>query len=347
MLSVSALKGGVGKTTITLGLASSAMSRGLRTLIVDLDPQGNASTGLGQGAEVSVSAAEVLKKPKRKNVLDATFASTWAKGQTGRLDIMVSSGRLSQQNIPNPSFKKLWNLDEALSRVEGDYDLVIIDTPPNINALTRMAWVASDRIMLITEPSINSLIAVSNAVKATSEIRKQVNRQVRLFGIVINRLRASLAEHQFRVNELQALYPDDVCRVTFEEKSPLSQAQGAGRSIHSWPGQAAAKLAGNFDQLLEEVIRSFAEEDMRRLSQPKNERERNRHSHRTRDTADLAELLPATIVDPNVIAEPERVEMVNIEPVSEDFKDKWNEALRQTLTEKQRKALLENQEDED
>ena len=64
MLSVSALKGGVGKTTITLGLASSAMSRGLRTLIVDLDPQGNASIGLGQSPDSSVSSAEVLKKPK-------------------------------------------------------------------------------------------------------------------------------------------------------------------------------------------------------------------------------------------------------------------------------------------
>ena len=193
----------------------------------------------------------------------------------------------------------------------------------------------------------NSLIGVNNAVKALAEIRKQVSRQVRLFGIVVNRLRPSLAEHQFRVNELQSLYPEDICRITFEEKSPLSQAQGAGRSIHSWPGQAAAKLAGNFDQLLEEVIRSFAEEDMRRLSQPKNERERNRHSHRTRDTADLAELLPQAIVDPSQVAEPERVEMVNIEPVSEDIRDKWNEALRQTLTEKQRKALLEGQDEED
>lgn len=345
VLSISALKGGVGKTTITLGLASAAMKRGLKTLVIDLDPQANASHGLGLINDYKFSAAEVIKKPKFAVIEKAILASLWAKGQIGRLDVMVGQSRLYQQNIPNPSFKKLWNLEQALSKVEKDYDLVIIDTPPNMNSLTRLAWVASDRVMLVTEPSINSLVAVENGLKALTEIRKQVNRQVSLFGIVINRLRPTLAEHQYRVNELEELYGDRVSEIHFEEKSPLAQAQGAGRSIHSWPGQAAAKLAAGFDQLLEEVVQSFAYEDLRRLEQPKSSRDRNRYAHRSKPEPSSAKPHGRRSAEKSETAKPERIEMIDSTPVSDEYKEKFTEALRQTMTEKQRKAFEENSED--
>ena len=345
VLSISALKGGVGKTTLTLGLASAAMQKGLRTLVVDLDPQGNSSHGLGVVGEFNPSAAEVIAKPKHSVILKATLASTWAKGQTGRLDVMVSQPRLLKVNITNPSFKKLWNLEEALSKVEGDYDLVLVDTPPNINALTRMAWVASDRVLIVTEPTIYSVLGVDTALKAFNELRKQVNRQVALFGIVVNRLRPSLAEHQYRINELAEQYPDMLSTTVFEEKSSLSQSQGAGRSIHSWPGQAAAKLAASFDQLLDEVIKSFSADDMRRIEQAKSSRDRNRYAHRTREVPKGEKSKGRRSATSPVEAKPERIEMVETPPVSPEYEDAFNEVLKQTLTRKQLRELKGEQED--
>ena len=347
VLSVSALKGGVGKTTITLGLASAAMAKGLRTLVIDLDPQCNASNCLGAVGEFEHSAAEVVRKPRHNSVLKAIVASSWAKGQTGRLDIMAANPRLNLRNSPNPSFKSLWNLEQAIAKVEADYDLVIIDTPPSMNALTRMAWVASDRVLLVTEPSINALLGIENAMKAFTELRRTVNRQVGLFGIVINRLRSSVAEHQYRVNELEETYGEFLLSPAFEEKSAIQQSQGAGRSIHSWPGQSAAKIAIQFDSLLDQAQESFASEDMRRLEANRKSAARNRHAKRTREvgTGSPIKARRAAAIDDSSTAP--RIEMVNADPVSPEYQDKWNEVLRQTMTRKQLKAFTEQQEEKE
>jgi chromosome partitioning protein len=346
VLSVSALKGGVGKTTITLGLASAAMSKGLRTLVIDLDPQCNASNGLGAVGEFEHSAAEVLKKPRHNSVLKAIVASSWAKGQTGRLDVMAANPRLNLQNNTKPTFKSLWNLEQAISKIEADYDLVIIDTPPSMSALTRMAWVASDRVLLVTEPSFNSLLGIENAMKAFTELRKSVNRQVSMFGIVINRLRPSVAEHQYRVNELEETYGEYLLSPAFEEKSAVQQSQGAGRSIHSWPGQSAAKIAIQFDSLLEQAQESFASEDMRRLESNRKATSRNRHAKRTREIGSATPVIAKRVAEPEEVSAP-RIEMVNAEPVSAEYQDKWNEVLRQTMTRKQLKAFTEQNREED
>jgi chromosome partitioning protein len=345
VLSVSALKGGVGKTTITLGLASAAMAKGLRTLVIDLDPQCNASNCLGAVGEFEHSAAEVIKKPRHNSVLKAIVASSWAKGQTGRLDIMAANPRLNLRNTTKPSFKSLWNLEQALAKIEADYDLVLIDTPPSMNALTRMAWVASDRVLIVTEPSINALLGVENAIKAFTELRKSVNRQVSLFGVVINRLRSSVAEHQYRVNELEETYGDFLLSPAFEEKSAVQQSQGAGRSIHSWPGQSAAKIAIQFDSLLEQAQESFASEDMRRLETNRKATARNRHAKRTREVGVALPLKARRSAEQEPSAP--RIEMVDAQPVSPEYQDQWNEVLRQTMTRKQLKAFAEQQKEQE
>jgi cellulose biosynthesis protein BcsQ len=322
------------------------MSKGLRTLVIDLDPQCNASNGLGAVGEFEHSAAEVLKKPRHNSVLKAIVASSWAKGQTGRLDVMAANPRLNLQNITKPSFRSLWNLEQAISKIEADYDLVIIDTPPSISALTRMAWVASDRVLLVTEPSINSLLGIENAMKAFGELRKSVNRQVSMFGIVINRLRPSVAEHQYRVNELEETYGPFLLSPAFEEKSAVQQSQGAGRSIHSWPGQSAAKIAIQFDSLLEQAQESFASEDMRRLESTRKASTRNRHAKRTREIGSAPPVTARRSTETEETAAP-RIEMVIAEPVSAEYQDKWNEVLRQTMTRKQLKAFAEQNKEED
>jgi cellulose biosynthesis protein BcsQ len=322
------------------------MSKGLRTLVIDLDPQCNASNGLGAVGEFEHSAAEVLKKPRHNSVLKAIVASSWAKGQTGRLDVMAANPRLNLQNNTKPTFKSLWNLEQAISKIEADYDLVIIDTPPSMSALTRMAWVASDRVLLVTEPSFNSLLGIENAMKAFTELRKSVNRQVSMFGIVINRLRPSVAEHQYRVNELEETYGEYLLSPAFEEKSAVQQSQGAGRSIHSWPGQSAAKIAIQFDSLLEQAQESFASEDMRRLESNRKATSRNRHAKRTREIGSATPVIARRDKEPEEVSAP-RIEMVNAEPVSAEYQDKWNEVLRQTMTRKQLKAFAEQNREED
>src|SRR3954467_839799 len=91
VLSVSSLKGGVGKTTVTLGLTSAAFAKGLRTLVVDLDPQSDVSTGLDINLPGHLNVADVLENPKEKIVRQAIAPSGWTKGSQGKIDVMVGS----------------------------------------------------------------------------------------------------------------------------------------------------------------------------------------------------------------------------------------------------------------
>jgi cellulose biosynthesis protein BcsQ len=258
VLSVSSLKGGVGKTTVALGVASAAYARGLRTLVVDLDPQCDATTGLGAIGEFNTTCADVLRKPRHNIVHNAIVASSWAKIQPAKIDIMVGSPSVQLFDEPSPSVRDMWRLEIALSRVEDEYDLVIIDTPPSINALTKTAWVASDRIIVVTEPSLFSVVAADRSIRAINDLRKEVTRRLKIFGVVINRYKPLSREHQFRVKELNEKYPGRLLPQKFEEKSTIQQAQGAARPIHSWPGETAKQIATYFDQILDALLLDLA-----------------------------------------------------------------------------------------
>ena len=143
VLSVSSLKGGVGKTTVTLGLASAAFAHGLRTLVVDLDPQSDVSTGMDIDVGGHLNIADVLASPKEKIVRSAIAPSGWTKGRPGKVDVLIGSPSAINFDGPHPSIRDIWKLEEALANVEADYDLVLVDCAPSLNALTRCAKTGS------------------------------------------------------------------------------------------------------------------------------------------------------------------------------------------------------------
>ena len=248
VLSVSSLKGGVGKTTVALGLASAALNRGLNTLVIDLDPQCDATSGLAAPSDQGFSVAEVLQTGKVTTLKRAIVPSAWFRDS--KMDVLVGSPRSLLLDNPAPSVNDVWKLEEVLVRIEEDYDLVIIDTPPSINALTRTAWVASDRVILVTEPALYSVIAADRARKAIQEISAKLSPRLQLLGVVVNRFRPQSHEHDYRIKELKELFGDQILMPYFEERAAVQQATGAARPIHSWPAEGAAEIARGFDWLL-------------------------------------------------------------------------------------------------
>lgn len=256
VLSVSSLKGGVGKTTVTLGLASAAFSRGLRTLVVDLDPQADVSTGMDVNPDGYANISDVLENPKESTVRSAIAASGWTKHHEGAIDLLIGSPSAINFDGPHPSVREIWKLEEALATVEGDYDLVLIDCAPSLNALTRTAWAASDRVLVVTEPGLFAVSAADRAFRAIEEIRRGVSPRLQPLGILINRTRPQSMEHQFRIRELKEIFGPLVLSPQLPERTSIQQAQGAAKPVHMWPGEAAQEMAGYFDQVLDRVVRS-------------------------------------------------------------------------------------------
>ncbi|MFK4729159.1 ParA family protein [Agromyces mediolanus] len=257
VLSVSSLKGGVGKTTVTLGLASAAFARGVKTLVVDLDPQSDVSTGMDIQVAGHLNVADVLASPKEKIVRSAIAPSGWARqNPQSTIDVMIGSPSAINFDGPHPSIRDIWKLEEALANVEADYDLVLIDCAPSLNALTRTAWAASDRVAVVTEPGLFSVAAADRALRAIEEIRRGLSPRLQPLGIIVNRARVQSLEHQFRIKELRDMFGPLVLSPQLPERTSLQQAQGAAKPLHMWPGESAEEMSANFDQLLDRVLRA-------------------------------------------------------------------------------------------
>jgi chromosome partitioning protein len=253
VVSVSSLKGGVGKTTVTLGLASAAFAKGLRTLVIDVDPQSDASTGLDVSVANHLNLSHVLQNPRPQQVRQAIVPSGWAKNHAGTVDLLLGSPMSMQFDTPLLTRREIWRIEEALASVEADYDVVLIDTPPSLNGLTRMAWTASDAVIVVTEPSLFSVAAAQRAFRAVDELRRVVSPRLQPLGVVVNRVRPQSVEHQFRIDEMRQMFGDRVLEPAMRERVVLQQAQGSATPIHLWPGESAEDAARAFSALLDQV----------------------------------------------------------------------------------------------
>ena len=255
VVSVCSLKGGVGKTSIVLGLASAALSRGVPTLVVDLDPQADATTALAVDEPGANVVADVLANPRRKTVLNAIVPAGWTDGQAGQLDVIQGSSGSAAYDTPRATDRALGRLGQALERVEG-YQLVLVDCPPSFGGLSRSGMVASHRAIVVTEPALFSVTAADRALRAIDDLRRSNAPALQPLGVVVNRYRDRSPEHRYRVSELGEMFGPLVLSPAIPERSALQQAQGASLPVHRWPGPAAEELSEAFDAHLARVMRA-------------------------------------------------------------------------------------------
>ncbi len=254
VVSISSLKGGVGKTSVTLGLASAALAAGIPTLVGDLHPHADATTGLGVHAHEETDIGRLLKSARRADLAANVVPSGWMPvhndgGPPPVLDVAMGSAYTGIYDRPDLGKRDLRRLSTLLGKVD-QYQLVLIDCPPSLNGLTRMAWTASNRVLLVAEPGLFSVAGTERTLRAIEVFSHEFAPNLAPAGIVANRVRSGSNEHNYRLSEMRAMFGELLLSPTVGEQANWQQIQGAAHAIHNWPGESAKHAAGLFDELL-------------------------------------------------------------------------------------------------
>ena len=206
-------KGGVGKSSITVNLAAISAHQGLKTLVIDLDPQANSSQYL-LGEDATYSADKPALEPNIENYFEEVLGTQQSKGLLGNaigsilknrskgldsyvhqspfknLDVIPASPSLGALAYALESKHKIYKLRDALQQLSGKYERVFIDTPPAFNFFTLSALIASDRVLIPFDCDVFSKRALQTLIENVIETQDDHNDGLEIEGIVVNQFQA-------------------------------------------------------------------------------------------------------------------------------------------------------------
>ena len=198
-------KGGVGKTTIVCNLAAIAAARGLRTLVIDLDTQGNSTQYLlGEHAKTADrSIADFFESTLGFSIQIPPFVTCATNTPFENLDVVAASPRLDDLQVKLESKQKVQKLRQALDKLKG-YDAVFIDTPPALNFYSRSALIAVDKVLIPFDCDEFSRQALYTLIENIQEIKADHNDDLEIEGIVVNQFQSRAKLPQRVVAEIKA-----------------------------------------------------------------------------------------------------------------------------------------------
>lgn len=251
VLALANQKGGVGKTTTAINLGTALAAIGEDVLIIDLDPQGNASTGLGIGHKMRVhSTHEVL-------VGDCTLAATILETAVPRLHIAPSTLDLLGVELEIAHERdrafKLRKAIQALSATGTKYDYVLVDCPPSLNLLTINAMTAADAVLVPLQCEFFALEGLSQLLKTVQQVKDSLNPSLSIHGVVLTMYDARNNLSGQVVADVRQFMGDKVYQTIIPRNVRVSEAPSHGKPALLYdlkcPGsQAYVRLASEIIQ---------------------------------------------------------------------------------------------------
>ena len=243
-------KGGVGKTTVTLGLAGALAHAGRRVLVVDVDPQANATTGLGVWNATS-TVDQSLESEAPGSVRSAVQRSGWpVTGSGATVDVAASSPRLAQREhqMAMDVIGAQDRLSVALEGVTSSYDEVIVDCPPSLGLLTVNALFAADRVLIVAEPAAWSSDGVEQILRNVGRIAERRGGRPEVAGIVVNRL-GRTRDAAYWDSMLRESHPAEMLAPAIRLRAAVAEAAAQSLPVHALTRDGAAEAAAEFDEL--------------------------------------------------------------------------------------------------
>ncbi len=246
IISISNQKGGVGKTTTTINLATSLVAVKKNVLIVDADPQGNASTGLGLSYdERKPSIYEMIHE---KKLLREGIKETLIPG----LKIIGASTDLAAAEVELTNFENREYVFKSIFAEIDNFDFIFVDCPPALGLLTINSLVASDTTLIPLQSEFFALEGLSSLMQTIKLIQQNFNKDLKIEGILLTMLDKRNSLSTLVEKDVRHHFGDQVYKTTIPRNVKISEAPSHGKPALVYDTQAAGSLA--YIELAKEVI---------------------------------------------------------------------------------------------
>jgi len=244
-------KGGTGKTTTAVNVSACLGLAGQKTLLIDMDPQCNATSGIGLAHHDKKSIYDVLME--RCDIRDCIYSTSWPNLSHIPSDISLTGGEVELVNLPDRELR----LKKAVEQIKEDFSYIIIDAPPSLGVLTVNVLAASDSLIIPIQCEYYALEGVSKLVNTVELIRERLNPSLEIEGILL-----TMADFRTRltlqvIEEVRRFFQEKAFNIIIPRNVRLAEAPSFAKPISFYDETCVGATA--YLKLSEEVLQRTAE----------------------------------------------------------------------------------------
>lgn len=249
IISIANQKGGVGKTTTSVNLSTLLAKRGKKVLLIDADPQGNATSGIGMDKNVELSVYDLITSD------EVEAKDTIQKTEIKNLYICPSNINLAGAEVELVSMmSREYRMKEKLDQIKEKFDYIIIDCPPSLGLVTLNSFTASDSVLIPVQCEYYALEGLGQLINTINLVKRHLNKELEIEGALLTMYDARTNLSNQVVKEVNKYFENKVYKTVIPRNVKLSEAPSYGMPISIYDPRS--KGAKSYDKFVKEFLKN-------------------------------------------------------------------------------------------